>query len=303
MLNRLKRLVVLALIACSISLLLICVALGESATKIYPGLRYPTPTELAAGIAESTGGSWRAVTINSFDETPLAAWAFLPDKSRANGKAVIALHGLGDTRRGVLGHARMLMRNGYAVLTPDSRGHGISGGEFITYGLLERNDTHAWVDWMDANLHPTAIYALGESMGAAIILQSLPIERRIRAAVAEAAFNTFEEIAYDRMALVGLDKFIYWPMLEPAFLYSRARRGENLKLASPNEAIRQSTTPVLLICGTADRNIPARHSEALHRAAPNSSELWLIQGADHTLGFSSTPIEFEKRVVGWFENH
>ena len=49
-------------------------------------------------------------------------------------------------------------------------------------------------------------------------------------------------------------------------------------------------------------NIPARHSEALHHAAPNSGEGWLIQGADHTLGFSSTPIEFEKRVVGWFEN-
>ena len=302
MLNQLKRLAVIAVIASSIALLLICVALGESATKIYPGLRYPTPNELAAGIAESTGGSWRAVTINSFDGTPLAAWAFLPNKSKANGKAVIALHGLGDTRRGVLGHARMLMRHGYTVLTPDSRGHGSSGGEFITYGLLERKDTHAWVDWMDANLRPTTIYGLGESMGAAIILQSLPIEHRIRAAELM-LHNTFEEIAYDRMALVGLDKFIYWPMLEPAFLYTRAKYGENFKLASPNEAIRQSTTPVLLICGTADRNIPPRHSEALHRAAPASTELWLIPGANHTLGFSTSPVEFEKRVVGWFDTH
>ncbi len=150
---------------------------------------------------------------------------------------------------------------------------------------------------------PNRHLRLGESMGAAIILQSLPIEHRIRAPVAEAAFNTFEEIAYDRMALVGLDKFIHWPMLEPAFLYTRARYGENMKLASPNEAIRQSTTPVLLICGTTDRKIPPRHSESLHRAAPSTSEVWLIPGADHTRGFRTSPVEFEKRVVGWFDNH
>ena len=48
--------------------------------------------------------------------------------ARPNGAAAIVLHGVGDTRLGVLGQARFLLDAGYTVLTPDSRGHGASGG-------------------------------------------------------------------------------------------------------------------------------------------------------------------------------
>ena len=34
----------------------------------------------------------------------------------------------------------MFLEEGYSVLLPDSRGHGTSGGELVTYGLLEKRD-------------------------------------------------------------------------------------------------------------------------------------------------------------------
>jgi hypothetical protein len=34
----------------------------------------------------------------------------------------------------------MLLKQGYAVLTPGGRGNGGSGGEAGTYGVLETND-------------------------------------------------------------------------------------------------------------------------------------------------------------------
>ncbi len=37
---------------------------------------------------------------------------------------------------------------GYNILLPDSRDHGESGGEHVTYGLLEGSDTAAWVRWL-----------------------------------------------------------------------------------------------------------------------------------------------------------
>ena len=70
-------------------------------------------------------------------------------------------------------YADILLRHGYSVLMPDARGHGSSGGEFVTYGLLERDDIHQWVRWLVVNRHPSCVFGFGESMGAAELLQSL----------------------------------------------------------------------------------------------------------------------------------
>jgi predicted alpha/beta-fold hydrolase len=65
--------------------------------------------------------------------------------------------------------------------------------------LLERNDIHEWFDFLNAQDHPRCIFALGESMGAAQLLQSLDTHPHVCAIVAESPFANFREIAYDRM--------------------------------------------------------------------------------------------------------
>ena len=44
----------------------------------------------------------------------------------------------------------------------------------------------------------SSLYGLGESLGAAILIESLPREPRFRAVVAECPFDSFEDIAYYR---------------------------------------------------------------------------------------------------------
>lgn len=62
---------------------------------------------------------------------------------------VILLHGLSDNRLGMIGYAELLLAHGFAVLMPDARAHGASGGDLATYGLLESDDIHEWFDWLD----------------------------------------------------------------------------------------------------------------------------------------------------------
>jgi hypothetical protein len=81
------------------------------------------------------------VTVLATDKTALSAWWLKPD--RPNGNCVIVLHGIGDSRVGSIGYAPMFLNEGYAVLVPDSRAHGASGGAFVTYGLLEKYDVIA----------------------------------------------------------------------------------------------------------------------------------------------------------------
>jgi alpha-beta hydrolase superfamily lysophospholipase len=47
----------------------------------------------------------------------------------------------------MLAHARYLLRGGFTVLMHDSRGHGVSGGDIVTYGVREAGDVDAWADF------------------------------------------------------------------------------------------------------------------------------------------------------------
>lgn len=63
-----------------------------------------------------------------------------------NGDGVILLHGQAANRANMLGNADLLLRHGYAVLLPDARAHGESGGPIATYGVVEASDVRRWYE-------------------------------------------------------------------------------------------------------------------------------------------------------------
>jgi dipeptidyl aminopeptidase/acylaminoacyl peptidase len=259
-------------------------------------------TGAAAGIAAPNHATWREVRVNARDGVGLDAWLFTPRSP--NGAAVIALHGVGDTRVGMLGHADFLLRAGYTVLTPDCRGHGASGGDVITYGVREAGDVRVWADWLARLPGIDRVYGVGQSMGASILLESLGIETRFRAVAADCPFATFREIAGDRLAQQGaIGALASWPLVNLGFVYARARYGVNLWDASPSEAVRRTRVPVLLIHGTGDTNIVPRHSRELHALNPAATELWEVAGAGHIASLGTAREEYVRRVTRWFDGH
>ncbi len=267
---------------------------------LHPGHRTPPPAAPA----------WMHLqvidpTIQAADGAQLEAWYFQP--VHPNGTAIILLHGMGDTRQGVAGYASMFLQHGYSVLLPDSRAHGASGGTIATYGVLERDDIRRWAAWLRPQT-PGCEYLFGESMGAAIAIEASAVTPGICAVIAEASFASFREIANDRISQwthLGLwfPKTLGAPARELAFLDAAVLDHVYLADANPLHAIRASQVPTLLICGTADDNIPMRHSLELFRAGASHSQLWIVEGAEHTGASDVNPQEFERRVVGWFEQH
>ena len=113
--------------------------------------RRPLPPAVAAemqNMAANLNAQLTDVAIEATDHALLRAWFILPQ--RGNGEAVILLHGLGDNRLGMVGYAQILLAHGYAVLMPDARAQGESGGNLATYGLLERDDIRRWFDWIES---------------------------------------------------------------------------------------------------------------------------------------------------------
>jgi len=273
---------------------------------LHPARRTLTDEEGAIfkTIVRSMRAELREVSITTPNQVILRGWLLRP--AAGNGNAAILLHGLGDNRLGMTGYAQLLLAHGYTVLLPDARAHGVSGGELATYGLLERSDIHNWVDFLMAVTQPRCVYGIGESMGAAELLQSLQEETRFCAVVTESPFSTFREIAYDRMGQpfhMGpwVGRVLLRPMVEIAFLRVRWKYGLEMQRVSPADAAARSHTPILLIHGQIDGNIPVRHSRAIHGVAPQT-ELWEVAGADHCGAIAAAPQEFESRVLGWFQS-
>lgn len=280
----------------------LCFAAG-GAVLCESALRVPRkpPPPAPAGIAQ-----WRPVQINARDGIVLKAWLLSPEID--NGNCILTLHGIGDSRSGTAALARLFVDNHYKVLMPDSRGHGESGGEIVTYGLLEAGDIRSWVDWLIASERPRNIFAMGESFGAAVLLQSLSVEPRFRGVIAECPFANFKAIAEYRVAqrlpiASPLAHAAAAPMVWSGFFYARWKYGVDFRAASPEAAVSVTSTPVLLIHGLNDTNTFPLHSQIIASSNRPNIDLWLVPGAGHTGAFQAAPEEFRNRVLSWLSNH
>ena len=274
---------------------------------LHPPRRPITAGEIRADKASAAldSASLDDVELPSEGGTALRAWFLEPPEQ--SGNVVILLHGVTDNRLGMFGSARWLARHHYAVLLPDARGHGDSGG-LATYGLLEAQDIHRWVSWLEDTYRPRCVYGLGESMGGAQLLQALATEKRFCAVIAESPFASFREVAYARVGRVfhtgpWLGETFFRPMVDVAFLYVRLRYGFDLEKVSPADAVAGSDVPVLLIHGLEDHNIPPFHSDEIAHRNPSRVVVWKVPGATHTGASQAAPAEFEHRVLSWFADH
>jgi uncharacterized protein len=293
-----KRLLRTILIGLLVGAVIVPIFIAEGSLHIHN--RVTRDSRAADYLARQNDATRQPATLKTRAGMQLQAWFFRP--AEFNGSAVLRMHGVGDTRLGMTGHLQCPLRNGYAALMPDARGHGSSGGDLVTYGLKEARDVAMWAQWLASRPGVQRIFCLGESMGAGILIQSLVYHPAFRAIVAECPFSTFEEVAEYR---VGRDlvSAVAWPVVKLGSWYSQLRYGVDITQASPMAALRGSTTPVLLIHGTADTNIPPRESRELHAANPQFTVLWEVQGAVHVGAMAAEPQEYHRRVLAWFSEH
>ena len=289
--------------------LVLCAIVGIVAVEgaLHPGRRVLRADDvaLAQQIAAGNRAEMTNAAIVAEDGATLRAWNIRP--RAGNGDAVILLHGQADNRGGMLGVADMLLRHGYAVLLPDARSHGESGGPIATYGFHEAGDVERWVRWLEQTEAPRCVDGVGDSMGGAELLSSLRVGTPFCAVIAESTFSSFRWAAYERLGQAfhkgtWLGRSLLRPAVETAFVYTKIRYGADLEQVSPRRAVASSTVPVMLIHGRADTNLAPANSERIREANPRV-ELWEPPGAEHCGASSAAPEEYERRVVDWFMSH
>jgi alpha-beta hydrolase superfamily lysophospholipase len=306
--SSMKRFLGFATVALLLAAPVLAAFVGNSLVdSILHPARLPLTPERIVRINEMlqrTAASKQDFIVKARDGAELRGWKVRPKKS--NGDWVILFHGIADNRTGDSGHAEFLLRHNYSVVMMDSRAAGESGGDIETYGWKERYDTVAVTDALYASEQVRHLYALGVSLGAAIALQSAAVERRIEAVAAEAPFANLREVSYDYAGLHAgswLGKSLFRPASIVAMKSVERDGGFKPEDASAEKAVVERPFPVLLICGTLDATIPCRHAERIYKAATGPKELWVVQGAGHASALGQDPVEYESRVVSFFEKY
>jgi pimeloyl-ACP methyl ester carboxylesterase len=199
---------------------------------------------------------------------------------------VFVLHGIGDRKDKVpyLLWARVLAQAGYRAVLVDLRGHGRSTGRYMSYGVHESRDMAQLLDaFEEQGLVYGPVGVWGISYGGACAIQWAAIDPRVRAVVAFEPFCTLRDAVRDFAPVVlgGWSFLAQPPLLRAVTNGAAALAGFDPDDASPLRAITRTRAPVLLVHGTEDRHLPPRHSRRLHDAAPDHSELYLVEGDSH----------------------
>jgi pimeloyl-ACP methyl ester carboxylesterase len=214
----------------------------------------------------------------------LSCWIVDPPAGPAR-STVLALHGIRDSRRSLLGLGKELARRGHRAVLPDLRGHGRSSGRWLTYGVVESADLVAVLDRLAAQgLLVEPVKAVGFSYGGAVGLQLAARDRRVKAVATVATFTSLRAVVplYLRRLVPVIGHMVTEGQLDDAVARAGRLASFDPARASPLRAIAVTGARVLLVHGADDRHIPADHARELHRAAdPGQTRLLIIPGADH----------------------
>jgi hypothetical protein len=205
---------------------------------------------------------------------------------------VLFLHGKGGNATEWLPDARRALACGFNVLVPDLRGHGRSGGRFITFGVLERGDlgraVAAAAERFGIDRGRLAIHAC--SYGGAPALQFSAGNPAVRALWLESPFGDAPAMARHYLHLKsGLPSWALglttrWALARADARVRRAigiRREEGLAAMDPVRAAERIRCPVALVYGARDQLTLPEFLGRLEEALPRTTTVWEVKTAGH----------------------
>jgi fermentation-respiration switch protein FrsA (DUF1100 family) len=141
---------------------------------------------------------------------------------------------------------------------------------------------------------------MGFSMSASAFI--LARHQDVKAIVADSPYATLEGlIARQFFFLPGFTK---WLLVALTKVYAQLFFGVRVSDATPAEVVGDLNTPLLIIHGDADSQIPLEHSRTIFtNADPNKTEFWIVPGAEHGFAHGLEGPRYEVKVRQFFEQN
>ena len=240
--------------------------------------------------AADLGAPYDEVEFRTSDGLLLKGWYIRSQ----NGAAVISFPGRAASQK----RAKLLARHGYGVLLFDRRGEGESEGDPNLFGWQGERDVHAAVAFLQSRpeVDPKRIGGIGLSVGGEMMIEAAAESTALKAIVSEGASgrSVRDEVANPGGA---------WQELIGTGVATAATAifTSNLPPADLQSLVPKISGAVFFVYG--ERGQPAEKpaNDAFYAAARGDKEIWEVPGSGHMGGTEAQPLEYERRVVGFFD--
>jgi fermentation-respiration switch protein FrsA (DUF1100 family) len=205
--------------------------------------------------------------------------------------AVMMFHGLGGSHASLLPLAGTFREQGYAVLVPDARGHGTSGGFVSLDGPREVADVRTEFQWLAArpDVSDTQIGAWGISLGGGAAWNSVVARVPFKALETVETWSDLYNALFPRNlaksgAILGFAQSVPTERIQPELrpLVPQMIAGENLgtirgllSTRSSLQFMRTVTTPSFLFQGRRDFVFDIDQASAAYRALAGPKRLYV----------------------------
>ena len=214
---------------------------------------------------------------------------------RGSNRTALVLHGYRGCSIQFLFLARLYGRElGYNVVLPDHSAHGLSQGDAIQMGWLDRTNVLRWLDLFQTDTMVVHGVSMGGAMTMMASAEPLPEGIRDIRFVDDCGYTSvWDEFAGELRNQFGLPSF---PLLYTANLLCKLRYGWSFREASAIDVVRQSPYPMLFIHGSDDTFVPTEMVYRLHEAKNTPKTLWVPAGAAHAESYKKHPVEYSRQV-------
>lgn len=195
---------------------------------------------------------------------------------------IILLHGIRSGKETFLSSTKKLADLGFNTIALDLRSHGESQGKHCTFGIKEKEDISALIDYLATSEKiQNNIGVWGQSLGAAVAIQSMATDKRIKFGIIESTFSDFKAITHDYFNYhLGFNI--------PFFTNYLVDRAGKIADFDPNDARPKKycqkieKEAVLVVHGNQDRRINIKYGrENFANIKSKNKEFLQIDGATH----------------------
>ena len=171
------------------------------------------------------------------------------------------------------------------TLLVDQRAHGKSEGNTISFGILERLDCLAWINYLNQRFgSDTKIFLIGVSMGGATVLMAseLDLPRNVIGIMADCPFSSPWLVISKVARSMGIPSKLAFP-----FVWLGARIYGKFDLTSSDaiSAVKKANVPIFLVHGDADHLVPFEMSEEIAKRCASEITFIPFKDAGHGLSY------------------
>ena len=201
--------------------------------------------------------------------------------------------------------AKFYHDKGWNVFLVDHQAAGMSEGKYIGFGYHEYRDCLQWLDFMNNHFgNNIQIVLHGVSMGSATVMLmagSGRLPSNVKFVVADCGYTS----AYNQFVHNAKGMHVpSFPIIDVANFFNRVISGYDFKDASPIDAVKNVSVPMIFIHGANDDFVPTHMVNELFEACSSGhKELLIVEGAAHAESYPTDSESYEKLINSYAEKY